>query len=824
MVASSDVAGMKREERMLFRSCETETLQSLVSEALHGKGFQKIEEYLKEERRFPQKYDRLLLSLLDRAVNKALDKNEFQCVSLLLKCVQRFFKDDFKEDEPLLIQQGLVPKISVVLSFYRTLGRMENAWKIQMLDSFILSLGLLVTEKTVNPLIRQEALKTFNSILQGVPREERKRLPLSEGVCHLMKNFARTILTVGDYDQQVALSEALCRMATRTSRDDLVYQWFEDDVLAEAFKEIKDSEFETDSRRFLNHLNNRLGDQRRVYSFPCLAAFADGQEMRKPADEKLEAFWVDFNLGSQSVTFYIDNAESALWEPVRLDKEAVVNFSITETEKLKVLIIYLKKPIIISKKDVMEVEIHFDLQINVSSVSTHALGEDRQMLPEQTKIPLELLRKLEKEDSMIPSSHERETGRLAVNSALTEFSVKALMQLGEVSNQEQAEESAGPAEFLSMNDDDRCLIISLSHDQSEHPVSTGSWERLWSVPSSRQPRDAISPGLSSWLWAVALAALSQDAFSAACALSSAPLSVRKHLFSSGENNSSSGTSSSGWSWTSNRKRKSLKPYSNRQKTRVGRRTRILPVFPLSSGSEPEKDQVAKQESLLENPGFKHKLPALEDRDSPEGSFAKPKQSRLEEEGVPGSPALADVYTPSLEAVSENLNDSTIIAALENFTGELKRKYELRHRKSQLESEKSGSAPDCLLTLLNKIHQSRLNKIENFHSFVLQELGNLEKDIQALMHLEKDVLEFWGKQSDDLRSFCDLQVLRNRAPAANPTRGSHFLCVEQSEPPEGVNKRRLSVASDNINVSLESSVFGQSVQLVYSDICSTLNSP
>ncbi|XP_039377722.1 synaptonemal complex protein 2-like isoform X2 [Mauremys reevesii] len=904
-------------------------LESLITDAFKGKGFQKINELFEEKEIYPpQKYSKQLFNQLDKVLKKELDKNEFQNVSLLLKCIQMYFKSDPQEGASLLIQQGLIPKmvswferarefliliepaqnkslLRLVEDFFDSalvICKCNSEGKKQLLDSFLPDLGQLVTETNVGCALRQEALRTLNSMLDSVPREERRKFPMSEEMCSLTKDLAKTILEVGDYDLQVALSEALCRLITKKWRDDLVHNWFEDDYLAEAFKEIKDREFETDCRKFLNQLNDRLGDKKRVYSFPCISAFADMEEVKKPSDEKLEEFWIDFNAGSQSVSFYIDSAEGALWDSVRLPMEVVSSYSLREDNGEKIVKIYTKNPTMINGKEVTKIKIHFNAKFDILNTLYEVLGKDKMMIKtdnedlispeEQTKQNGTLITNessylqwkkdstnIEKTDSLSDiltsqysdQSHKTSSGiTTSMGSQQTETEDAKLSQECEaaVSQTLSAKKSKTPSPKL--NDKTSEPLIEEQPDiqvVEDHSPEVVEWEEKKNRRTSLG-KEIIEAKMNSYDFENSSDSLNYEKVTEAkqkvlgqkvslqnqrshengnmkresSKLERRPSDYRKHLFSE-SNRDTASNSHSEKSWILDSQQKSLPKTLDytRRRPRVRSKLKVLPLSSASSGSDYHTKKVGvsrptmhrevlKKEikssamrldfSAMELPDdleaddltlplsassheysdagektkyeeVSSKLPGKDKVSkfkrkgsdlSPGGVVKKPKLSRWEM-GQP-SPGISpeprklfdsiekkkeiqtgvesdesdDIFVSKI--LHEDVSDSGVIAAFESFTSQLTKTFWSRYKRMEIcaknalkTSEKSVSA------LLNQIHQCRLNKLENFHKVVVQELANLEKDAQILSILEKDTVDFWNKQSIRLSSFCNHQKQR-----------------------------------------------------------------
>ncbi|XP_029897443.1 synaptonemal complex protein 2-like [Aquila chrysaetos chrysaetos] len=748
---------MAQEERSKGRNREVngntaaraeDYLESLLIDAFKGKGFEKISELLEErEIEPPQKYSESLFNQLDKALRKELDKNEFQNVSLLLKCIQLYLKSDLQEGTNLFIEQGLVAKLVswferarafVILidpnenkflmllleDFFDSalvICKCSNEGKKELVNLFLPELGHLVTEANICCALRQEALRTLNSILDSVPREERKKFPLSEEMCSLTKDIAKTILEVGDYDLQVALSEALCRLMTKKWRDDLVHHWFEDNYLAEAFKEIKDREFETDCRKFLNLLNERLGDERRVYSFPCISAFADTDEVKKPSDEKLEEFWIDFNTGSQSVTFYVDSNEGALWDSVRLSKEAVSGYSLKEGDGEKTVKIYMKIPATLNKTEATKIKISFSAKFEILSILRKVLGDEKMINVAEEKsahagmqarqneavIPESANPQGRKDPSNsanmdplsdnLASQHSQElTGTISnmVNSGVTMISVSQQTNTEDANQASEAPEgeavvSLPPSARKSKTASPRMKAKHSEKPLEEEPMEESTpkedvtWEKRNRKKSLAKQRtegrkeiydfensDSASHEKVSEAKGKILGQKvssqnqrnyeTEDKNKESNKLERRPSNYRKHLFSE-SNNENTSTGQSEKSWILDPQRDSL-PKSldyTRKRSRVRSKLKVLPVSSASSGSDYQtKKQGASRRRAQKEMSRKKSTSSPKGDNLPTVNLA----DEMHSEELKGSPLLLDMsaegYSSDEEAATQKFPDAS----------------------------------------------------------------------------------------------------------------------------------------------------------------------
>nr|XP_045013012.1 synaptonemal complex protein 2 [Jaculus jaculus] len=352
------------------------------------------------------KCSKQFLHKLDDLICREFNKQEINTLTAILISIGRCGKNiSILGQSGLLtmIKQGLVPKMvswfeqskEIILSrgqskdeavinmtedlfdLLMIIYDISDEGKKQVVESFVPRICALIVDSRVNIFIKQEALKKMNAILDKMPQDARKIL-CTEEMLTLMSNMGERILNAGDYDLQVGIVEALCRMTTEKQRQELACQWFPMDCIAKAFKGIKDCDFETDCRVFLNLVNGMLGDKRSVFTFPCLSAFLDKYELQIPSDDKLEEFWIDFNLGSQTLSFYIaGDDDDHQWEAVTVPEEKVHIYSIEVRESKKILSIIMKNVVKISKREGKELLLYFDASLEIMNVTQKLFGANK---------------------------------------------------------------------------------------------------------------------------------------------------------------------------------------------------------------------------------------------------------------------------------------------------------------------------------------------------------------------------------------------------------------------------------------------------------------
>ncbi|XP_071882768.1 synaptonemal complex protein 2 isoform X3 [Anas platyrhynchos] len=380
--------------------------EKLIDEATRRKDFELLEQYLETEEceNVSHKCSKQFVNKLDKLLCQELDKQEFKTISTLLnslwKCGEKISIAG-EDGLPAMIKYGLIGKMvnwfekvkgililrgnennktltTLAEDFFNVLLAVYDSrpeGKMQMLENFVLRTCTLIADVRISIYVQQEVVRKLNLMLDNMPRDARKKIFSTKEMLPVMSDMGRRILDAGDYDLQVAITEALCRMIPEKQRRELACQWFSMEFVSNAFKGIKDSEFETDCRKFLNQVNGMLGDKRRVFTYPCLSAALDKYELQIPLDENLEEFWIDFNIGSRSISFYVaaDNADHQ-WETVIIPEEEVVLYNLEEKDSKKLLTIDLKSPMNVGNQEGEKIFLNFDSILEIKDVTGKVYG------------------------------------------------------------------------------------------------------------------------------------------------------------------------------------------------------------------------------------------------------------------------------------------------------------------------------------------------------------------------------------------------------------------------------------------------------------------
>ncbi|XP_048034705.1 synaptonemal complex protein 2-like isoform X2 [Megalobrama amblycephala] len=387
-------------------------VEKLVDEAFKHSNFQALEKFLQNESKeeISLKCSRQFMTKLDKLFNREMDLGNVDHACLVLTVLHKYgemlvfpggggisvivahgfvkkIMQWFEKARKLWVEAGSSRNetlIKLAEDFFDALMVVHESCKegtYEVTEALLSHIGKLSSDAQINIMIQKEAARKLNAILAKIPMElkKKKKILSSQEASCMMNDVASRILKGGDYDLQVSLMEALCRMTSPAQRNELADSWFNMTFVFSAFKKIKDSEFETDCRKFLNMVNGMQGDGRSVYSYPCLEAFLDKHELLMPEDENLEAFWIDFNLGSQSISFYFcvtdKDAQDGQWNTLCIAENEVHSYTVEEESGRKTLHLVLTEPVSIDHLEGSRVCIKFSSSLDILRATENVYGQ-----------------------------------------------------------------------------------------------------------------------------------------------------------------------------------------------------------------------------------------------------------------------------------------------------------------------------------------------------------------------------------------------------------------------------------------------------------------
>ncbi|XP_065062285.1 synaptonemal complex protein 2-like [Rhopilema esculentum] len=337
----------------------------------------KIEEILVEARKHPTSWKKL-----SQALKNVADKGrEAEIISYKNGHILVELYEALINNENSVVSSNLDEILECIL----TLSKEKEGYKIGIF--FLKDVLNMFVDKSLNFSTCLELGQHINMLLSQQPKGDYTLMKLDSLFDNFLEKFGTKFKLAGDYDIQANLTEAALRILAPIERQHFITKHFEDGAIKESFCAIQNQDFENGCRNFINKANDTYTENRSVYSIPCKSFYLGMYKLSAPLDQACKEIWVDFNLGSKSLTAFVNDdaiqeVGEATWETVVIKLEIVKDLRVTDSGDEFILIMRLTTPAselapFCPSAPEHYAKISFDKNQNIKTAIQHLFGEVR---------------------------------------------------------------------------------------------------------------------------------------------------------------------------------------------------------------------------------------------------------------------------------------------------------------------------------------------------------------------------------------------------------------------------------------------------------------